>query len=186
MPLAFPNVGIQNMSMRLKRVVAVVESPFTLDTQVYAHQGARWEAEVSLPPLSPAESRSVQGFIVGLKGREGTFTFGNPIETSTISNNTVSSAAIRSESFTLVSGTAAVAAGTYFELNSYLYCVTSDKAAGATTLNFQPPLRSAVTSSRVVKYNLPKSIWRMSSNDVGWSINEASIYGFSFSCEEAL
>ena len=62
MPLAFPNVGIQNMSMRLKRVVAVVESPFTLDTQVYAHQGARWEAEVSLPPLSPAESRSVQGF----------------------------------------------------------------------------------------------------------------------------
>ena len=48
MPLSFPSVGIQNMSMRLKRVVAVAESPFTLDTQVYTHQGARWEAEVSL------------------------------------------------------------------------------------------------------------------------------------------
>ena len=186
MPLAFPNVGIQNMSMRLRRVVAVVESPFTLDTQVYTHQGARWEAEISLPPLTHAEAKSIEGFIVGLKGREGTFTFGNPLDASTLSNNTVSSAAIRAESFTLGSGTAAVTAGTYFELNNYLYCVTSDKAAGATTLNFQPPLRSAVTSSLVVKYNLPKSLWRMSSNDVGWSINEASIYGFAFSCEEAL
>ena len=186
MPLAFPNVGIQNMSMRLRRVVAVVESPFTLDTQVYTHQGARWEAEISLPPLTHAEAKSIEGFIVGLKGREGTFTFGNPLDTSTLSDNTVSSAAIRAESFTLGSGTAAVTAGTYFELNNYLYCVTSDKAAGATTLNFQPPLRSAVTSSLVVKYNLPKSLWRMSSNDVGWSINEASIYGFAFSCEEAL
>ena len=174
------------MSMRLRRVVAVAESPFTLDTQVYTHQGARWEAEISLPPLTHAEAKSIEGFIVGLKGREGTFTFGNPLDTSTLSDNTVSSAAIRAESFTLGSGTAAVSAGTYFELNNFLYLVTSDKAAGATTLNFQPPLRSAVTSSLVVKYNLPTTTWRMSSNDVGWSINEASIYGFSFSCVEAL
>ena len=174
------------MSMRLRRVVAVAESPFTLDTQVYTHQGARWEAEISLPPLTHAEAKSIEGFIVGLKGREGTFTFGNPLDTSTLSDNTVSSAAIRAESFTLGSGTAAVSAGTYFELNNYLYLVTSDKAAGATTLSFQPPLRSAVTSSLVVKYNLPTTTWRMSANDVGWSINEASIYGFSFSCVEAL
>ena len=186
MPLSFPSVGIQSMSMRLRRVVAVAESPFTLDTQVYTHQGARWEAEISLPPLTHAEAKSIEGFIVGLKGREGTFTFGNPLDTSTLSDNTVSSAAIRAESFTLGSGTAAVSAGTYFELNNYLYLVTSDKAAGATTLNFQPPLRSAVTSSLVVKYNLPTTTWRMSANDVGWSINEASIYGFSFSCVEAL
>ena len=186
MPLSFPSVGIQSMSMRLRRVVAVSESPFTLDTQVYTHQGARWEAEISLPPLTHAEAKSIEGFIVGLKGREGTFTFGNPLDTSTLSDNTVSSAAIRAESFTLGSGTAAVSAGTYFELNSFLYLVTSDKAAGATTLNFQPPLRSAVTSSLVVKYNLPTTTWRMSANDVGWSINEASIYGFSFSCVEAL
>jgi len=186
MPLSFPSVGIQSMSMRLRRVVAVAESPFTLDTQVYTHQGARWEAEISLPPLTHAEAKSIEGFILGLKGREGTFTFGNPLDTSTLSNNTVSSAAIRAESFTLGSGTAAVTAGTYFELNSFLYCVTSDKAAGATTLNFQPPLRSAVTSSLAVTYNLPTTTWRMSTNDVGWSINEASIYGFSFSCVEAL
>ena len=83
MPLSFPNVGIQNVSMRLRRVVSVAESPFTLDTQVYSHQGARWEAEVTLPPLTYAEARSVEAFIVGLKGREGTFTFGRPLHTDT-------------------------------------------------------------------------------------------------------
>ena len=188
MPLSFPSVGIQNMSMRLRRVVAIAESPFTLDTQVYTHQGARWEAEISLPPLKhgSTEAKSVEAFIVGLKGREGTFTFGNPLHTSTLSNNTVSSAAVRAETFELGSGTVAVPAGTYFELNSYLYMVTEDKAANEATLNFQPPLRSAVTSSLVVKYNLPTTTWRMSANDVGWSINEASIYGFSFACVEAL
>jgi hypothetical protein len=186
MPLSFPSVGIQNMSMRLRRVVAVSESPFTLDTQVYTHQGARWEAEISLPPLSHAEARSVEAFIVGLKGREGTFTFGNPLHTSTLSANTVSSAAIRAETLELGSGTVAVPAGTYFQLNDYLYLVTEDKAANEATLNFQPPLRIAVTSSQAITYNLPKSLWRMSSNDVGWSINEASIYGFTFACVEAL
>jgi len=186
MPLSFPTVGVANMSMRLRRVVAVSESPFTLDTQVFAHQGARWEAEISLPPLKHAESRSVEAFIVGLKGREGTFTFGNPLHTSSIGNNTVSSAAIRAETFALTGGTGAIPAGTYFKLNNFLYLVTSDKAAGATALNFQPPLRLAVTSSSAITFNLPTTTWRMASNDVGWSINQASIYGFSFACVEVV
>ena len=63
MPLTFPSVGIQNMSIRLRRVVSVSESPFTLDTQTPVHQGAKWAAEVSLPPLSHAEARSVEAFI---------------------------------------------------------------------------------------------------------------------------
>ena len=186
MPLAFPNVGIQNMSMRLKRVVAVAESPFTLDTQTYTHQGARWQAEISLPPLSHAQARSVEAFIVGLIGREGTFTFGNPLHTSSATATTSGSTAIRSESLTTTSGGSAVSAGTYFQLGDYLYMVTSDKSAGAGTLNFQPPLRATIASGQVCDFTLPKSLWRMSSNDIGWSINEASIYGFTFACEEAL
>ena len=186
MPLAFPSVGIQNMSMRLKRVVAVAESPFTLDTQVYTHQGARWEAEISLPPLSHAEARSVEGFIVGLIGREGTFTFGNPLHTSTATATLSAQATIRSETLTTTLGGSAVSAGTYFQLGSYLYIVTADKSSGAGTLSFQPPLRETIASGQACDFTLPKSLWRMASNDVGWSINEASIYGFSFACEEAL
>tara|TARA_R110000803_G_scaffold42977_1_gene92004 strand:- start:77 stop:637 length:561 start_codon:yes stop_codon:yes gene_type:complete len=186
MPLSFPNVGIKNMSMRLKRVVAVSESPFTLDTQVYAHQGARWEAEVSLPPLSHIEARSIEAFIVGLKGREGTFTFGNPLHTSTATSTTSGTTAIRAETLTTSAAASAVTAGTYFQLGSYLYIVTADKSSGAGTLSFQPPLRADVGSGTALDFTLPKSLWRMASNELSWSINDASFYGFSFSMTEAL
>jgi len=186
MPLTFPSVGIQNMSMRLRRVVSVSESPFTLDTQTHVHQGAKWEAEVSLPPLSHAEARSVEAFIIALKGQSGTFYFGNPLHTGTVSNNGCNSASIRAESLTLTSGAQAIPAGTYFEINNYLYITTEDKASGSTTLNFQPPLRIAITSNTPVDFSLPKSTWRMTSNEIGWSINEASMYGFTFACCEAL
>lgn len=186
MPLSFPNVGIQNMSMRLKRVVAVAESPFTLDTQVYTHQGARWEAEVTLPPLTYAEARSVEAFIVGLKGREGTFTFGNPLHTDTAIVLTSGSTAIRSETLTTSAGSTAISAGTYFQLGSYLYLVTADKSSGAGTLEFQPPLRETIATSQGLIVIQPKSLWRMASNDVSWSTNEASLQGFSFAMVEAL
>ena len=184
--LAFPSVGIQNMSMRLRRTVAVVESPFTYDTQVHAHQGARWEAEVSLPPLTHSEARSVEAFIIGLKGREGTFTFGNPLHTSGVNSTTQDSTAIRSTSLSTTTGSGAVLAGTYFQLGNYLYIATTDKAAGSATLNFEPPLRETIAGGVALDFTLPKSTWRMAANDIGWSISSASIYGFTFSCIEAL
>ena len=186
MPLTFPSVGIQNMSLRLKRTVAVAESPFTLGTQVFKHQGARWEAEVTLPPLKGANASVMEAFIVGLQGRSGTFTFGNPLHTSSATSTTSGITAIRSETLTTTSGGSAVAAGTYFQLGDYLYIVTEAKSSGAGTLKFQPPLRGAIASGQALDFTLPKSLWRMQSNDIGWSINKASIYGFSFSCCEAL
>jgi len=186
MPLSFPNVGIQNMTMRLKRVVAVAESPFTLDTQVYTHQGARWEAEVTLPPLTYAEARSVEAFIIGLKGREGTFTFGNPLHTDSANIVTSGTTAIRSETLTTSSGSTAVSAGAYFRLGTYLYMVTADKSSGAGSLEFQPPLREAIATGQALDFTQPKSLWRMAANDVSWSTNEASLQGFSFAMVEAL
>lgn len=186
MPIAFPSVGVQNMSMRLKRAVSVSNSPFTYSQQVFEHQGARWEAEVSLPPLSHSEARAVEAFIVALKGQSGTFTFGHPLHTSSASATTPATLAVRSESFTTDAGSSAIDAGTYFELDGYLYLVTEDKAAGANVLNFQPPTRTSITSATALDFTLPKSTWRMASNDIGWSTDTASIYGFTFACVEAI
>ncbi len=185
MPLSFPSVGISNLNMRLKRSVAVSESPFSFDQQAYEHQGARWECEVTLPPLNYAEAKAVQAFIVGLKGRSGTFTFGSPLHNSTTTAS-VASAAIRAESFTTTAGSGAIAAGDYFQLGDYLYMATADKASGANVLSFQPPLRAAVTTTTALDFTLPKSLWRLSSNDIGWSVDTASIYGFTFAFIEAL
>jgi len=185
-PLSFPSVGIQNLNMRLMRTVAVTDSPFSYDQQAYEHQGARWECEVTLPPLSHDEAKQVQAFIVGLKGRSGTFTFGSPLHTSTATGTTSGTTAIRSESLTTTAGSSAVAAGEYFQLGDYLYMTTAAKSAGAGTLEFQPPLRAEIVTGTALDFTLPKSLWRLSSNDIGWSVDTASIYGFTFAFVEAL
>jgi hypothetical protein len=186
MPLAFPSVGIQNIQMRLKRAVAVSESPFSFDTQTYVHQGARWECEVTLPPLSYAEASLVQAFIIGLKGQSGTFTFGHPLHTSTATGSTDASAVIRAEQISLGSSSTAVDAGTYLQLGDHLYITTTSKTSGAGLIGIQPPLRAAVSSGTTVDFTLPKSLWRMASNDVSWSTDTASMYGFTFAFVEAL
>ena len=186
MPLAFPNVGIKSIEMRLKRAVSVSESPFTFDQQIHQHQGAIWEAEITLPRLNHAEARAVEAFIVGLKGRSGTFTFGHPLHNSTATATTSGTTAIRSETLTTTSGASAISAGTYFQAGDYLYIVTADKSAGAGTLSFQPPLRTALSSGTALDFTLPKSTWRLASNDIGWSTDVASHYEFTFACNEAL
>jgi len=56
---AFPSVGIQSMTMRLLSATAISQSPFTYDQQVYQHQGVRWEAEVTLPPMKRADAKQL-------------------------------------------------------------------------------------------------------------------------------
>jgi hypothetical protein len=53
-------------------------------------------------------------------------------------------------------------------------------------LEFQPPLRSEAASGSVLDFTLPTSLWRMASNDIGWSISTASHYGFTLAFIEAL
>ena len=128
MPLAFPSVGITEHQMRLKRAVAVSESPFSYNTQTYVHQGARWECEVTLPPLTYAEARSVEAFIIGLKGQSGTFTFGHPLHTSTratLGNTNADAVYYAQKQISLARALAsAVDAGTYLQLGDYLYITT--------------------------------------------------------------
>ena len=98
---------------------------FLMNTQTYVHQGARWECEVTLPPLTYAEARSVEAFIIGLKGQSGTFTFGHPLHTSTATGNTNADALIRAEEISLGGTSTAVDAGTYLQLGDYLYITTT-------------------------------------------------------------
>jgi len=185
-PLDFPAVGIQSIDMRFRQSAAVSESPFSFDQQVHTFTGARWECEIVFPPLSYAEARSVEAFIVGLQGRTGTFKFGHPLHTSTASVNTLNATPVRSDTLTGKTSSSAVSAGTYFQLGDYLYMATADKAAGQNTLHFQPPLRAEVADNTALDFTLPKSLWRLATNDTGWSTSLASIYGFSIACTEAL
>jgi hypothetical protein len=176
---AFPNIGFTSMTMRLRSATAISQSPFTYDQQVYQHQGVRWEAEVELPPLKRSEAKQVEAFFASLRGQANTFTLGNPLHDTTATGT--GTGAINA---TTLTGTfAGVVAGDYFQIGTALYIVT--EATSGTSINIMPPLRSAASSASL-DFTLPKGTWRLATNEIGWSINQASLYGFTFACVEAI
>lgn len=170
---AFPSsVGIQSMTMRLRSAVAVSTSPFTFKQQVTAHQGVRWEAEVTLPPLSRASAKAVEGFLASVIQGD-TFTLGNPLHDLPSASGTVSGSIGDTSVSLSVSG---ASIGDYFDINDRLYVITG---AGS----IMPPLR---TGGGTCTFSEPQGTWRLASNQIEWNINQASIYGFTFACVEAV
>jgi len=176
---AFPNIGFTSMTMRLRSATSISTSPFTFDQQVHQHQGVRWEAEVTLPPLKRADAKQVEAFFASLRGQGSTFTMGNPLH-----NTTATGTGTGAVNATTITGsfTGAVA-GDYFEINSQLYIIT--EVNSSSSIDIMPPLRTAA-SSAALDFTLPKGTWRLASNEIGWSINQASLYGFTFACVEAI
>ena len=175
---AFPNVGFTSMTMRLRSATAISQSPFTYDQQVYQHQGVRW-AEVQLPPLKRSDAKQVEAFFASLRGQATTFTLGNPLH-----NTTATGTGTGAINATTLTGTfTGVTAGDYFQIGTALYIVT--EATSGTSINIMPPLRAAASSASL-DFTLPKGTWRLATNEIGWSIDQASLYGFTFACVEAI
>ena len=177
---AFPSIGFTSMTMRLRSATSISQSPFTYDQQTYQHQGVRWEAEVQLPPLKRSDAKQVEAFFAALRGQANTFTLGNPIHNTTATGTITAG----TKGATTVTGTTTGAvAGDYFEIGGALYIITDIEAA---SFDIMPPLRTAISTSTTLDFTLPKGTWRLASNEIGWSINEASLYGFTFACVEAI
>ena len=177
---AFPSVGFTAMTMRLRSATAVSQSPFTYDQQTYQHQGVRWEAEVQLPPLKRSDAKQVEAFFAALRGQAGTFTMGNPIHNTTATGNLTGSAGDTTCGVTSFAG---ADAGDYFQVGNALHIIT--EVNSSSSIDIMPPLR-VDTSAQPMNYSLPKGTWRLASNEIGWSINQASLYGFTFACVEAI
>tara|TARA_R100000541_G_scaffold12415_1_gene20865 strand:- start:6609 stop:7178 length:570 start_codon:yes stop_codon:yes gene_type:complete len=184
-PLTFPSVGISNFDLRYRKSVAVSESPFTYAQQVHDFGGGRWEAEVSLAPLTFAEARSIDAFFIGLEGRKGTFLMGHPLHTASGSAD-VDNESIGAFNIDL-DGADAFPAGTYFSIANHLYMLTSAKASGSNqSVEIQPPLRTDTTTNTSLDFTNPLGVWRLSTNDVNSHTDVNGLFYYSFSCTEAI
>lgn len=200
-PVTFPSIGIRSMTIRARSVVGVAQSPFTLSQQVYKHQGQAWEAEVSLPPMKRDEAEQVASFLLKMNGQYGTFLLGDPANTSPRGVGTgtplVNGGSQTGDSI-LVDGwtpntTAILKAGDWIQLGSgsstRLYKVLDDvnsDGSGNASLTIWPSLRSSPADDAEVTILSPKGQWRLASNEMQYSIDEASVYGITFACVEAL
>jgi hypothetical protein len=75
--------------------------------------------------------------------------------------------------------------GTGSDATLHKVLVNYTGTGSATDLEIWPALRKS-RSSAAADLTSPVGVFRLASNDIQWSVNEASIYGMSFSAMEAI
>ena len=189
-PISTPtSIGIANIELSASNAVAVSRSPFTFSQQVHTYPGQMWSATVSIPPVRKDLAEPWVAFLLSLRGQTGTFLLGDPNNTSprgTATSATITGTA-NSASLT-VTMTGTLLAGDYIQLGSAadatLHKVLVDQN-GNGTLEVWPAIRKDRTAVAAVLTNA-KGVFRLSSNNQSWSINDNSAYGIQFECMEAI
>lgn len=189
-PLALPtSIGIAEITLSANNAVATSQSPFTFQQQIIQHPGQRWTASVTIPPVRRDLAEPWVAFLLALNGPVGTFLLGDPnakAPQGTATSATITGAARSSSPTITMTGT--LLAGDYIQIGSgataTLHKVLQDRN-GTGTIEIWPALRSVASSAAVTLTNTVGR-FRLSGTQQSFNINDASIYGISFDCVEAL
>lgn len=189
-PLTLPtNIGIANIELRSINAVAVSASPFTYKQQVQVYDGQRWEADVSLPPMNRDDAEAWVSFLLSLKGRAGSFLLYDPAAKNirgtatsvTITGNT-------GDDSVDITANGTLKAGDYIQLGSAsdatLHKVLQDYT-GTGQLEIWPKLRKDRSAVSATLVNA-SGVFRLSTNEISWSVNDASFFGISFGATEVI
>jgi len=197
-PLTLPNYGISSVEFRTLNANTTSQSPFTFKQQVVSYGGSRFEATVTLSPMKKADAAVWKAALVSLKGSLGTFLLGDPdypfprgTLRSTSAQQFASVSGNAGDTFftmTMTNQSDTLLAGDYIQVGlesgARLYQVLEDRTGNGTVEVF-PNLRTSYVDE-LVGTNDPKGVFRLSSNVTSWSIDNASVYGISFDCVEAI
>lgn len=192
-PLTFPTIDgktiIEKMTMRHVNSVAVTQSPFNYKQQVQDYGGVRWEAEVTIRPLTHTEAKTFSVFISSCKGQLGTFKMGNPLDVKTSNIPVATLSASHDAGVSIINlaftGGDRILVGEYISISNHLYLVLKRTAvSGGEALDIMPPLRQAGFSSQAIVANAPVGLWRLATNRTEWDISKSAHYSYTFSCVE--
>lgn len=189
-PLALPTVtGVRSIEMQATNAVAVSRSPFTFASQVHAYSGQMWSASITLPPMRIVEARQWTAWLTSLRGQYGSFLLGDA--TCPQIGGTATAATITGnagDATVSVTMTGTILAGDMIQIGSNsdatLHKVLVDQS-GNGSLEIWPALRTD-RDTAALTFNNAQGVFRLSTNDVNWSVDEASIYGISFSAAEKI
>lgn len=201
-PISFlSHTGVRSIELRAVNAVIYEMSPFTFAGQAQASSGQMWQADVSLPPMKREDAEKWIAWLVSLRGQFGTFNMGDPSAATPrgVATGTplVNGASQTGENLNIDGCTANVTgwlkAGDYIQLGSAgtatLHKVLADvdtNGSGQATLSLWPHIRSAPADNATVVVSNTVGTWRLASNESSWSVNEATIYGITFSAREAI
>lgn len=201
-PLALPQTRTElAISLRMRDAIAVSESPFAASDEVQEWPRDQWRASVELRPFTEPDARLWIGWLASLRGRRGTFLMGDPLRRSPrgIGTGTPLVMGAGQTGLTLItdgwtiSQTGILKAGDYIQLGSAgsatLHMVVADadsNFSGQATLEIWPRLRTTPSDNAAITVTNPVGRWRLASNERGWDVRSAQIYGIRFDCVEDL
>jgi hypothetical protein len=202
-PLSLPvaTKAIQSIEIRAVNAVAYSRSPFTFAGQAFAYSGQMWTADVKLKPMKRADAEQWVAWLLSLRGQLGTFLMGDPMGATArgVATGTPLVNGGSQTGGTLVidgatnSTSGWLKAGDYIQLgsngSSRLHKVLADAnsdGSGNVTLDIWPHIRVAPADNATVTVSNAKGLFRLSSNEQAFSINESAIYGMTFAAMEAV
>jgi hypothetical protein len=189
-PLSLPAGNtVRSVEMSMLNAVAASRSPFTFSEQIHKWPGEAWAATITLKPMRRPDAEAWIAFLASLRGAYGTFLLGDPYgcqARGSATSATITGAAGAETVSVTMSGT--LLAGDYLQLGSgsdaTLHKVLKDKS-GSGSLEIWPALRKSRSGVSAVLTN-PRGLFRLASNETGWTANELSLYGVSFPAIEAV
>ena len=201
-PRALPtHTGRASITLRAVNQTALSFSPFTYKQQIHNHLGQRWEAEVQLPPMQRADAEQWIAFLLSMNGMAGTFKMGDPLGASprgAVGGTPVVNGAGQTGSSLSIDGcspsvTGWLKAGDYVMLGAEntatLHKVLQDvdtNSSGETSLDLWPNIRQAPEDGASITTSNTYGRWRLNSGEQDWNINNASHFGITFACIEAI
>lgn len=201
-PLTFPNVSVTKSRFTLNSATTQNTSPFSGSQQTYFFGGQWWSGNITFKPTTRAEAALVQAFLAKLRGKFGTFLYGDPDD---LAGNPlggaggtilVNGAAQTGNTMTVDGMTVSSTirkAGDYFSLgtgvNMRLYMFTEDlvsDGSGEGTATFEPNLRTSPADNDQLDITSPMGAFRLVDNVADWQSNRSSVYDISINFREAI
>lgn len=177
--------GPTDIELQMVDSAAVFTSPFTGTEQVQAWPGAdQWEATITLPPMTLAQSAAWEVFFGECRGRANVFQLGDaryrvPLAGAAGMGQVKTLAPAMTTTLVIGSwvGTVPIV-GDYITVGGYrLYRILSSSTSGATTtFEVFPSIREPLSVSTIVSSSNPTGLFRLASNTrtVNWSVDRLS------------
>jgi len=150
----------------------IFTSPLNRTTQTAELPGARWQAEASWQNLPHSDARLLKAFLARLRGAAGRFYFwdmshpapsGTALGAGVVNGASQAGASIITNGWTINQANL-FAVGDYIGIGGELKVVTvqaASDAAGASTITFEPPLRSAPANGSPIVIAAPTCVMRL-------------------------
>lgn len=156
---------------------AVTESILSLDTQTLGRPGSKWGWDIDLSTLDPAEFSDVEGFLVGLSGRQHTTTIHDyfrpvPRGTCNLTGVTLGATVNQFAVTATLNGCGAgrtLLRGDWIKIGTQLVKIIANATAngsGVMNIEFRHSMRATVTSGTGIGLDKPTSTYVLTESNL--------------------